>query len=88
MGGHLQGHLHITPRYAKWPHPQARDERAAILHNAALCYMALPQSPLEGDGGGDEPGAVRRVFALLCQAFNGPGVAGVSRRHTYALTNA
>ena len=44
---------------------QARHERAPILHNAALCYLALPLSPLEGGMGVIASGMKAVGFAAL-----------------------
>ena len=53
-------------RYAKWPHSQGGVCRAAILHNAALCYLALPHFPLEGDAQGEIDKDMKAVgFAAL-----------------------
>lgn len=45
---------------------------AAILHNAALCYLALPYIPLQGGLGVGEPWAMKVLFALMAQGVNTP----------------
>ncbi len=69
-GGYLAGAFNITPVLCEGAASQARHERAATAHNAALCYLPTPLSPLEGGTGVISLVTVRRVLACLLQGVN------------------